>query len=322
MNTLLIVIGVVAMVAGIGCAIGIAAYNSSRYESKNKKRFTIVPILIAIGLAAIILGNSFTIIPTGYSGVRTRFGQVNAVVVDKGFHWKTPFVETVYLVNNKQQDMTIESMIWGETKEKTPAYATDVVITYQINENSSAWLYSNVSNLKSLIDDKLVASALKSAMVELDVETVTNRSYVEPLLVSKLQKATNEKYGENVIIIKNTVINDMDFEESYNQAIANKSIASQNKQKQEIENETAIAKAEADKKVAIAAAEAEAETKRIAAEAEAEAILTRANAEAEANRKLTESLTEAVIKNKTIEKWDGSLPMVNGSNADPIIKIE
>lgn len=321
MNTLLIVIGVVAMIAGIGCAIGIAVYNNSLYESKNKKRFTIVPILIAVGLAAIILGNSFKIIPTGYSGVRTRFGQVNAAVVDKGFHWKTPFVEKIYLVNNKQQDITIGSTIWGETKEKTPIYATDVVITYQINENFSAWLYSNVTNLKSLIDDKLVASALKSAMVELDVETVTNRSYVEPLLADKLQKAVNEKYGENVIIIKNTVINNMDFEESYNLAIANKSIASQNKQRQEIENETAISKAEADKKVAIAVAEAEAETKRIAAEAEAEAILTRANAEAEANRKLAESLTEAIIKNKTIEKWDGGLPKVTG-DSDPIIKID
>lgn len=93
MNTLLIIIGVVAMIAGIGCAIGIAVYNNSLYDSKNKKRFTIVPILIAIGLAAITLGNSFKIIPTGYSGVRTRFGQVNAAVVDKGFHWKTPFVE-------------------------------------------------------------------------------------------------------------------------------------------------------------------------------------------------------------------------------------
>lgn len=158
-------------------------------------------------------------------------------------------------------------------------------------------------------------------MVELDVETVTNRSYVEPLLADKLQKAVNEKYGENVIIIKNTVINNMDFEESYNLAIANKSIASQNKQRQEIENETAISKAEADKKVAIAVAEAEAETKRIAAEVEAEAILTRANAEAEANRKLAESLTEAIIKNKTIEKWDGGLPKVTG-DSDPIIKID
>lgn len=216
-----------------------------------------------IGIAATILGNSFKIIPTGYTGVRTTFGQINATVATKGWNWKIPFIEKIALVNNKQQDFTIDSKIWGETKEKTPVYATGIVITCQINENSSAWLYANVTNLKSIIDDKLVASALKSAMVELTVETVTNRSYVEPLLVDKLQMAVNEKYSENAIIIKNTVINNMDFEESYNQA--------------------------------------DAESKRITAEADAQAALTRAEAEAEANRKLSESLTEAIIKNKTMD---------------------
>lgn len=285
------------------------------------KKLTVVPIFAAISLALIILGNSFVIVPTGKTGVRTTFGQVDNVVVSKGFHWKKPFVEKVALINNKQQDIAIDTKIWGETKEKTPVFATDVVITYQINENASAWLYSNVTDIRNLLDDKIVASALKNAMVELNVETVTNRSYIEPLSVDKLQMAVNEKYGENVIIIKHVVINNMDFEESYNQAIAEKSIASQNRQKQSIENETAVAKAEADKKVAIAKAQGEAESKRITAEADAQAALTRAEAEAEANRKLNESLSENVLQNKAINKWDGSLPFVNGDSTTPIINI-
>lgn len=306
MNFIITIIGIVLIALGVVLL-------------PNKKTFA-ATVAILIGIAATILGNSFKIIPTGYTGVRTTFGQINATVATKGWNWKIPFIEKIALVNNKQQDFTIDSKIWGETKEKTPVYATDIVITCQINENSSAWLYANVTNLKSIIDDKLVASALKSAMVELTVETVTNRSYVEPLLVDKLQMAVNEKYSENAIIIKNAVINNMDFEESYNQAIAEKSIASQNRQKQAIENETAVAKAEADKKVAIAKAEADAESKRITAEADAQAALTRAEAEAEANRKLSESLTEAIIKNKTIEKWDGNLPIVNGDST-PIVSI-
>lgn len=311
MNTFIIFFGVGFLIATV---IVLAAASAAG------KKLTAVPILAVIGLALIILGNSFTIIPTGYTGVRTTFGQVNDAIASKGFHWKAPFVEKIALVNNKQQDITIDAKIWGETEEKTPVYATDVVITCQINENASAWLYSNVTNLKNLIDEKLVASALKSAMVELNVETVTNRSYIEPLLVDKLQMAVNEKYGEGVITIKNAVINNMDFEESYNQAIAEKSIASQNRQRQNIENETAIAKAEAEKKVAIAQAEAKAETKRIEAEAEAQATLTKAEAEAEANRKLNESLSENVLQNKTINKWDGSLPFVSGDST-PVINI-
>ena len=75
-------------------------------------------------------------------------------------------------------------------------------------------------------------------------------------------------------------------------------------EKQAIENQTNIEKAEADKKVAIAAAEAKAEAKRIEAEAEAEA-----------NKKISASLTEDIIDNKAVDKWDGKLPIVSGSGS-------
>ena len=86
--------------------------------------------------------------------------------------------------------------------------------------------------------------------------------------------------------------------------IQQKSIAQQNADKQKIENEAAIAKAEADKQVAITNAEAEAQKTSIAAEAQAEA-----------NRKLAESLSDTLIEYQKIQKWDGKLPTVSGSNA-------
>lgn len=162
------------------------------------------------------------------------------------------------------------------------------------------------------MDAKLVASAVKAALVEQSVETVTNRSYIEPAIVVKLQEALDEKYGEYTISVKTVVVNDMDFEESYNQAISEKSIAAQNQQRQAIENETAIARAQANKQVEIANAEAAAEAKKIAAQGEAEALLISAEAQAEANRKLAESITSDIINNKIIEKWDGKMPVVTG----------
>lgn len=77
-----------------------------------------------------------------------------------------------------------------------------------------------------------------------------------------------------------------------------------NADKQKIENEAAIAKAEADKQVAITNAEAEAQKTSIAADAQAEA-----------NRKIAESLSEPLIEYQKIQKWDGKLPTVSGSNA-------
>lgn len=198
----------------------------------------------------------------------------------------------------------IEAQIWGEASDKTPVYAADVIVTYQVLPERSAWLYANVSDTKNLVGDELVASAIKSAMAELGPNEVTNRTKIEPLAQQKLAESLNQKYGEGAVFINKVVINDMDFEEAYNTAIQQKSIAQQNADKQKIENEAAIAKAEADKQVAITKAEAEAQKTSIAADAQAEA-----------NRKIAESLSDSLIEYQKIQKWDGRLPTVSGGNA-------
>lgn len=260
-------------------------------------------VCLVVGVVALV-GCSFAIVPTGYTGVRVKFGQVSDENVPSGFNFRIPIVETIELINNKQQDITISTQIWGETSEKTPVYAADVTVTYQISPKKSSWIYANVSKSPdNLITSELVASSIKSAMVELTVNDVTSRAKIEPLAKEKLISSLNEKYGEDVVSVLKVVINDMDFEPEYNQAIAAKSIAQQTYERQKIENETAIAKADADKKVAITNAEAKAEADVIAAQAQADA-----------NRLLSESITESTLKSKFYDKWDGKLPTVLGNS--------
>ena len=45
---------------------------------------------------------------------------------------------------------------------------------------------------------------------------------------------------------------------------------------------------------------------------------SRAEGEAEANRRISQSLTDQIIENKKIEKWDGVLPKVS-SNAGTLV---
>jgi regulator of protease activity HflC (stomatin/prohibitin superfamily) len=213
-------------------------------------------------------------------------------------------VQSIHTVNNKQQDKHIEAQVWGEAADKTPVYAADVIVTYQVLPEKSAWLYANVSDIKNLVGDELVASAIKSAMAELGPNEVTNRTKIEPLAQQKLAESLVQKYGEDVVFVNKVVINDMNFEDAYNEAIQQKSIAQQNADKQKIENEAAIAKAEADKQVAITNAEAEAQKTSIAADAQAEA-----------NRKLAESLSDTLNDYQKVQKWDGKLPTVSGGNA-------
>lgn len=270
---------------------------------KALKKVAVFAVLLIV-VAGVVLSN-ITIIPTGYTGVRVKFGQVQQEPVRSGRVIVTlPFAEHVYTVNNKQQDYRIGNQIWGETDDKTPVYAADVTITYQIAPERSSWIYANVSNYTSaLVSEPLVASAVKSAMVELSPGDVTNRARIEPLIQEKLTEALAAKYDAGTVVINKVVVGNMDFEPAYNEAIQAKSIAAQAQARASIENQTAIAKAEADKKVALLRAEADAEKVRIAAQAQAEA-----------NRLIQQSLTQELIEMKKVEAWDGKLPTVMGSD--------
>ena len=189
--------------------------------------------LFTVIFVAFLLFQSVTIVPTGYTGVKTSFGQIQEATIQSGkLNFTIPFVQSIHTVSNKQQDKHIEAQIWGEASDKTPVYAADVIVTYQVLPEKSAWLYANVSDTKNLVGDELVASAIKSAMAELGPNEVTNRTKIEPLAQQKLAESLNQKYGEGAVFINKVVINNMDFEEAYNTAIQQKSIAQQNADKQ------------------------------------------------------------------------------------------
>lgn len=285
LNLLFIIAAIVIMVLTI---LGIKFYE------KMTKGIAIALFVVAVLL--IIMSSSFTIIKTGYTGVRTTLGQIDSMVLQNGLNFKIPFIQSIRIINNKQQDKKFKGEIWGEAADKTVVFATNVIITYQINPAKSSYIYANVNNYKdNLIPQELVNSAVKSAMIQLPSDKVTNRNKIESLAKATLEKAIVEKYGSDTVIILKVTIDNMDFEESYNKAIADKQIARQNAEKQAIENQKAVdlAKANQDK------AAIEAETKKITAQAEADAMLISAQAEAEAYKIKSAEITENLLK-----KWE------------------
>lgn len=287
------------------------SYHGDGTYTKVKAKYTIVGVLVAIVLFT--LSCAVVIIPTGYTGVRTTFGQIDSVTVQNGFNWKLPYVQSVEKVNNKQQDITFKEQIWSETSERTAIYYDGVTVTYQINPEKSAWIYANVTNYKdSLVNQSIVASAIKASSKSLSDTDATNRSTIEPLAMGNLQKSLDEKYGENVVYINKVIISNADFEDSYNQTIAAKQQAQIEAEQQAIENQRAIEKAEADATV-----------KKTTAAAEAEAKLITAEAEAEANELLEKSLTDQILREMWIEKWNGQLPQyVSGDNSSVMFGID
>lgn len=268
-------------------------------------------IVLIIGLVP-----SISVVPSGYTGVKTRFGQIQEDVIEEGFCWHKPLIESIKKVNNKQQEITFKDRVWGESSEQTVVYMEGVTVTYKIEPEYSAWVYANVHNYKeNALPEVLVASALKNAMVSMPTKDVTNRSKIEPASKESIQKALNDKYsGKQVLTVVTVNVRQMDFEDSYNAAIAAKSVAEMNAQTQQINNQKTINEANTQAEMARINAQAEADKKTIAAKAEADAILAVANAQAEANKKISQSLTDDIIEYEKVQRWDGQLPRVTGAN--------
>lgn len=280
-------VAAVFVLVGVGVLLFVSYVDRGR-EVTAKFRKLCVP-LIVVGLILTLFTQALTIVPTGYTGVRSTFGQISEKTVQNGFNWKVPFIQKIEVVNNKQQDVTFEDKIWSETANRTAVYYENVTVTYQINPDKSSWVYANVSNYKDeLVSAGIVSSAVKSASKELQDTDATSRTKIEPLAMNRLQEALNEKYSKDIVVINKVVINGADFEDSYNKAIAKKQKAQLEAEEQNILNKKNIAKAEA----------------------EAEVKIKNAEAESKANKMLEKSLTDNVIKSRYIEKWDGKMPSV------------
>lgn len=141
--------------------------------------------------------------------------------------------------------------------------------------------------------------------------------------VLTLMKADLESYGINVISI---AIEDVDFTDSFTNAIEAKQVATQDKLRAQTIQEQATMEAEAQAERQRIAAQAEADVAKIQAEAEAdaEAYATSTKATAEANEKINASLTQDLIEYVQANNWNGQLPTTfMGSNTStvPILDV-
>jgi len=66
-------------------------------------------------------------------------------------------------------------------------------------------------------------------------------------------------------------------------------------------------------------AEVEAEKARIQAKGKADAALIEAEGQAQANAKLQQSLTESVLQQRAIEKWNGTFPQVMSNSTGGLL---
>lgn len=263
-------------------------------EANNMKNIKwkriIIPIVIVI-VAAIIVSQSFTIVQPGHTGVVVTLGKVQEGVLQEGIHIKAPFVQTVEKIDNRIQKLEVSTEAFSKDLQSVQ---TVLAINYRVDQNKSFSIYKNIgADYENVLVVPAVNEVLKAITASYTAEeSVTNRQLISDGLVQGL----NDKLNDIGLYITDVNIIDFDFSEAFITAIEEKQVAQQQLLKAETEKKTAITNAEA----------------------EAEAVKIKADAEAEANETISKSLTDKIIENKKIEKWDGKLPQVTGNGGSII----
>ena len=208
-------------------------------------------LLFVIVIALIIAMNSVTTIPTGFVGVKTRFGKVQDDVIQEGLNIKTPFVEKIVRIDCKTQKIETES--GGSTKD-LQTVAIKVAINYNVNKQTANKLYREVgTNYEDVIVNPAILESIKSAMAQYNAEElITKRAEVS----NKIQETIIDKISDRGFDVTEFNVINIDFSEEFDQAIENKAVKQQEVataqaelEKQKIQNEKEIAEAQKDARV-------------------------------------------------------------------------
>ena len=272
-------------------------------KETRKALIILAAIVLVVALAA---GTCTVVVPTGYTGIVTTFGKVSDTTLDAGFHLKTPF-QKIIMMDNREQKRSFTTQSFSSDIQQVDIVGS---INYSINKTTAMNLYREVgSDYFSILVMPRLMENTKAVFSKYTAENlVSARENLSVAIRDSLSGEMN-RYGINIISVS---IENLDFTDSFTDAVEAKQVAAQKKLQAEIEQEQATMETRQAAERKKIAAEAEANVKKIDADAAAYATRVQAEAEAEANAKISASLTDSLIRWKEAGTWDGKLPSFIG----------
>ena len=295
------------ILAAILLLAGVVAHAALKGKGKKALASLALAAAVVLCLGAVALSCVQTV-PTGHTGVVTTFGRVENTTLDSGVHFVLPW-QNVVKMDNRVQKNTVDM----------PCFSSDIQevnLTYTINYQIKK---SDAQNIYRTIGVDYYQTVIQPCITE-SVKVVTARYTAEQLvgkrdeLASAIEADLTDKLLRYNIEVVSTSIENMDFTDAFTDAVEAKQVAQQNKLRAETEAEQKVVEAKA-----------AAEVRKVNADAAAYELLAKAEAEAEANRKISESLTQALINYTYAQTWDGKLPAVmtgsEGSSMIPVLDV-
>lgn len=319
-----IIFSIILIIVGIIAGVVIPIMKDDYDSDEKKPKFVAWPLLIAFVLSVILFITScIAVVPTGYTGILTTFGRVEDRTVSSGINFIAPWQEVVKM-DNRIQKQEFESAAFSSDLQEA-SYA--VTINYSIDQTAARDIYKTVgTDYYSTVMFGPIQDNIKTIFAKYTAESLIGNRDILSQKVTDSVAADMERYGINVVSI---AIRDIDFTDTFTNAVEAKQVAAQNKLKAETEQAQKTMEEEQTAKRAIIAANAEAEKAIIAANADLEVVKVQAEAalyagekEAEMNKRIGESLNGNVIDYYWIKQWNGQLPTTTLSgDADYMLNL-
>jgi regulator of protease activity HflC (stomatin/prohibitin superfamily) len=282
-----------------------AAMNQYKQYVRKMKMNAIVgsSVAVAVGLAALtVLGGSWYTVGEGYRGVQLRNGAVVGTA-EPGLGFKMPVIDSVVDISVQSQARTYENVQTYSKDQQTASLM--ISVNYRLPADQVETIYGEYGGAEGVVNrllDRQVPQAVKNVFGRFNAVTAINE---RGRLVNEVSTALMESV-KGPIIIESVQIENIDFDDGYERAIAARMEAEvevqkvkQNAEREKITAEITVIQAQAAADSKLAEAKAAAEATRIQGEAEASAI--KAKAEALKDNAGLIALIQA-------EKWNGALP--------------
>lgn len=294
-------LGIIACIAGIVITFIIASDRNHEYHAtltRNAKFNTTEDVndpkslkgtRLALGAGIVaslflfLAALSAITVPAGSVGVVTAFGQVQAVTLDPGLHFVTPFVNAVHEIDTRVQPHEFKEIDAASSEYQTVKLTG--VMNYHIDGAAASDLYQRVG-------DDFAAKILDPAFNDFIKTVVPTYSITDILgkrdeIRAKAKAALQENLKQYHIVVDDIYIANIAFSDAYAAAIEAKQVAAQQVQtQQQILQQHQI----------------QAQQAVIDAQGQANAIVAVATGQAKANQALSQSITDQLIQYQLVQK--------------------
>ena len=255
------------------------------YNSKLKKKIKLIVVgvcILSIGLIA--LPWSFHTVDATEIAVVRSLGKIKDVR-GAGTSFDLWLTNSYSKYDTKVQEVNLDDMAYSSDAQQM---TFNIKFQYQIIPDKVIDIAKQYGSLKTLearitpvVRDKVKSVLSKSTAMNI----ISTRESLSGAAFGAVKEALDDTYFVNITSV---AITNIDFSDQFETAVEEKMIAEQKQLKAEYENATKVANAEAEAKAKILAAEGT----------------------AKANELLQKTLTDKVLQEMYINKWDGKLPQV------------